>query len=132
MTEQLAQPIVAKESPYDVKETADRLEKLLQSKGIPLFGRIDHARAAAEFGLTMDDCELLVFGDPKVGTYLMQECPEIAIELPLKILIWHADKTWVGYREPGELISRYNIVEHRFTVKKLSAQLAALVSEAVK
>ncbi|MBK7840925.1 MAG: DUF302 domain-containing protein [Candidatus Obscuribacter sp.] len=93
---------------------------------------MNHGQAARDNGLELEDEELLIFGDPKVGTYLMQECPEIGIELPLKIIIWHAQKTWIGYREPQELLTDYSIVEHRFTIKKMSGLLSTLVTEAIK
>ncbi|MBK7750883.1 MAG: DUF302 domain-containing protein [Candidatus Obscuribacter sp.] len=128
----VAPPIVTKESPYSVKETADRLEQILHDKNIQLFARINHGQAAKDNGLELEDEELLIFGDPKVGTYLMQECPETGIELPLKIIIWHAQKTWIGYREPQELLTDYSIVEHRFTIKKMSGLLSTLVTEAIK
>src|SRR5215469_17747710 len=75
-------------SKHSVDETVDRVKNLLQSKGIPLFCLIDHSGEAAKVGLKMPPTKLLIFGSPKAGTPLMLAAPSIAIDLPLKILVW--------------------------------------------
>ncbi len=116
-------------SPVDVTATADRLVALLTRMGIQIFARIDHGEAAKLSGLDLQDEVVIVFGDPKVGTLLMQECSEIGIELPLKILIWHDEKTNVGYKDPEHLLVEYTITEHREIIKKMSGLMARIVKE---
>jgi beta-galactosidase len=124
-------PLTAKTSPFSVKETADKLAAILQKRSIMLFVRINHGQAAKDSGMTLADEEVLVFGDPKVGTYLMQECPAVGVELPLRIVIWKEEQTWVGYRDPKELLEQYDLTNHRGVVEKMSAFMAALVDELV-
>ncbi len=125
-------PLVAKPATKTVKETADKLASLLEERNILLFARIDHGQAAKHNGMSLADEEVLVFGDPKVGTYLMQECPAIGIELPLRIVIWHDGSTWVGYRDPKDLLQQYELTEHKGVIEKMSAFMAALVDDLLK
>src|SRR5580692_4034376 len=82
-----------------VTETVDRLELLLKAKGIKIFARIDQLAEAQAAGLTMRPTVLLIFGDPKAGTPLMNRYPSIAIDLPLKALVWESaeGKAWLSY-----------------------------------
>lgn len=77
-------------SPKSVAETVEGLKKAIEASGLTIFCQIDHAKEAYLANLSLADEKLLIFGDPKVGTFLMQENPLIGIELPLKILIWSA------------------------------------------
>ncbi len=124
-------PLVTNSSPLNVKDTADKLEAVLRAKGIQVFARIDHAGAAKANGLTMADEELLIFGDPKIGTHLMQECAAIGIELPLKILIWQEEQTKIAYRDQSILISEYEVEVNREILEKMSGLLRKLVSEVI-
>lgn len=119
-------------SPFDVNTTADKLEALLRKMGIHIFARIDHGEAARSNGLELQDEIVIVFGDPKVGTHLMQECPELGIELPLKMLIWHHEKTNIGYRNPEKILNEYQISENREIIKKMSGLMARLVKEVIE
>jgi uncharacterized protein (DUF302 family) len=98
-------------SNYSVEQTMERLEALLQERGITVFARIDHSGEAAKVGLTMRPTKLLIFGSPKGGTPLMQAAPSIAIDLPLKALFWQdADgKVWLTYNDPAYLQHRHNV-----------------------
>ena len=98
-------------SKYSVEQTMERLEALLQERGITVFARIDHSGEAAKVGLTMRPTKLLIFGSPKGGTPLMQAAPSIAIDLPLKALFWQdADgKVWLTYNDPAYLQHRHNV-----------------------
>jgi uncharacterized protein (DUF302 family) len=122
-------PLVAVKSPFSVNETAERLEKLLTSRGIRIFARIDHAAAARESGLELQDEIVIVFGDPKVGTALMQECPAIGIELPLKILIWQENETYVAYRDPKHYLEEYSLVKNALILEKMSDLMHTLAKE---
>lgn len=98
-------------SQYSVEQTMQRLEALLQERGVMIFARIDHSGEAAKVGLTMRPTKLLIFGSPKGGTPLMQAAPTIAIDLPLKALLWEdADgKVWLTYNDPAYLQQRHNV-----------------------
>ena len=96
---------------HPVTETVDRLESLLKSKGIKIFTRIDQAAEAQAAGLTMRPMVLLIFGDPKAGTPLMSRYPSLAMDLPLKALVWEAadGKVWLSYNSPEFLQQRHNL-----------------------
>lgn len=106
-----ADKLVVKESTRSVKETADALAQALQSKGIKLVARVDHAAGAKSAGLEMAPSEVLMFGNPKLGTPLMQANPEIGADLPMKVLIWQdaGGKVKIGYTAPDALKARYGI-----------------------
>ncbi|MFN8554404.1 MAG: DUF302 domain-containing protein [Candidatus Obscuribacterales bacterium] len=125
-------PLTIHSSAESVQALADKLHAILRGKNIHLFARIDHAEAARAQGLELPDEQVLIFGDPKVGTSLMQECPAIGVELPLKIVIWSSEQTFVGYRDPRLLLDDYGIVEHRDIVEKMSSLMANLVAELIK
>jgi uncharacterized protein (DUF302 family) len=97
-------------SQHTVDETMQRLEALLDERGITTFARVDHSGEAAKVGLTMRPTKLLIFGSPKGGTPLMQAAPTVAIDLPLKALFWQdADgKVWLTYNDPTYLQQRHN------------------------
>jgi uncharacterized protein (DUF302 family) len=98
-------------SAYSVAETLLRLEAVLKAKGLAIFCRVDHSGEAAKAGLKMKPTQLLIFGSPKAGTPLMVASPTLAIDLPLKALIWEdADgKVWVSYNSTEYLKTRHNI-----------------------
>ena len=95
--------LVTLPSKHSVQETLSRLETLLQEKGLQIFARIDHSGEAEKVGLKMNKTRLLVFGSPKAGTPLMQAAPTLAIDLPLKVLVWEdsSGKTWLTYNDPA-------------------------------
>jgi uncharacterized protein (DUF302 family) len=96
---------------HSVAEIVDRLESLLKAKGIKIFARIDQLAEARTAGLTMRPTVLLIFGDPKAGTPLMNRYPSIAIDLPLKALVREAaDGTvWLSYNSPEYLQQRHGL-----------------------
>jgi uncharacterized protein (DUF302 family) len=98
-------------SPHSVAETLQRLEALVKTKGLTIFCRVDHSGEAAKAGLKMKPTQLLIFGSPQAGTPLMLASPTLAIDLPLKALIWEdADgKVWVSCNTPEYLKARHNI-----------------------
>jgi uncharacterized protein (DUF302 family) len=101
--------LVSRLSRYSVAETVNRLVHLLESKHIKVFARIDQSREAQAVGMTLRPTEILIFGDPKLGTPLMQASPLSAIDLPLKALAWEdaAGKVWLTYNSPEFLQDRY-------------------------
>jgi uncharacterized protein (DUF302 family) len=114
--------LATKPSKYPVKETVDRLTTALKDKGITPAARIDHAAAAKAAGLELKPTEVLLFGNPKLGTPLMQTNRHVAIDLPMKVLVWEDDagKVWIGYTPTSALKTRYKI-DGRDDILKTSA-----------
>jgi len=100
-------------SPYSVANTLQRLEAVITAKGLTIFARIDHSGEAEKVGLTMLPTKLLLFGSPKSGTPLMIASPTLAIDLPLKALVWQDTEgtVWLSYNSPEYLQQRHNIPE---------------------
>ncbi|MGH2858202.1 MAG: DUF302 domain-containing protein [Solirubrobacteraceae bacterium] len=118
-------------SPRTVAQTVDHIREQLDAKGVQLFATIDHAAGARSAGLELAEEVLLVFGNPAVGTGLMQDDPISGLDLPLRMLVWDDNGTTrVAYHPPLELAEDYAIDEHRDVLEKLSALLGALSSEA--
>ena len=103
--------IIDKPSHHSVDETVDRLITILKSKGISLFALIDHSGEAEKVGMKMPPTKLLVFGNPRAGTPVMLAAPSIAIDLPLKILVWQdrEGKAWISYNNPTYLQDRHGV-----------------------
>jgi uncharacterized protein (DUF302 family) len=101
-------------SPHTVTETLARLETIVQTKGLAIVARIDHSGDAAKAGLKMQPTKLLIFGNAKSGTPLMIASPSVAIDLPLKALVWQDDdgKVWLSYNSPDYLKERHAIPEN--------------------
>lgn len=98
-------------SPYPVPETLKRIKALLQERGLTIFCLIDHSGEAEKVGLKMHPTHLIIFGSPKGGTPVMIASPTIAIDLPLKALIWQdvGGKVWVSYNSPEYLQQRHSV-----------------------
>lgn len=103
--------LIDKPSQHSVDQTVEKLKNILQSKGVALFALIDHSGEAEKVGMKMRPTKLLIFGNPKAGTPLMLAAPSVAIDLPLKILIWEdaAGKVWVTYSSPEFLRERHGL-----------------------
>jgi uncharacterized protein (DUF302 family) len=126
-----ANGIIDVESHHSVDETVERLRGILAAKAVTLFALVDHSGEAAKAGLTMRPTKLLIFGSPKAGTPVMLAAPSIAIDLPLKILVWEdADgKTWVSYNAPEYLRERHNVPEELMPSIAVVATLAVKAAE---
>jgi len=111
MTSNPEKGIVTIPSHQSVDQTVQKLEGILQAKGVKLFALIDHSGEAEKAGMQMRPTKLLIFGNPKAGTPLMIASPSIAIDLPLKILIWEdaAGKVWISYNAPAYLQARHSL-----------------------
>ncbi len=105
--------IITKRSHHTVDQTVERLQGLLEAKGITLFAVVDHSGEAAKVGLSMPPTKLLIFGKPKAGTPLMLAAPSVALDLPLKILIWQdsGGSVWVSYNSPAYLRERHGLAQ---------------------
>ena len=123
--------IITQPSPYSVTETIDRLEAMLQAKGITIFVRIDQRAEAKKVGLSLRPTQLLLFGNPEAGTPLMVAEPTIALDLPLKILAWEAadGEVWLSYNDPDYLKQRFSLCDE--LVKNI-AVIAPLVNQALR
>jgi uncharacterized protein (DUF302 family) len=119
-------------SSHDPKETIDRLETEIRAKGMIVFARIDHAAGAAEVGLTLAPTELIVFGNARGGTPLMQSVQTVGIDLPLKALVWKdaTGKTWLSYNEPIWIARRHGVADAEQVVSKMAAALSAMARTA--
>lgn len=124
--------LIAVKSPLSPKETMDRLEKLLEQKGMTIFARIDHAAAAKSVNETLRPTEVLIFGNPRVGTKFMECGQTVGIDLPLKMLVWMdvSGQVWLGYDDPVFLAARHGISQCP-VVKRISEALAGFVEETV-
>jgi uncharacterized protein (DUF302 family) len=102
------------ESSRSVPETLERLETIVRAKGLAILARIDHSGDAAKAGLSMRPTLLLIFGNAKAGTPLMVASPGVAIDLPLKALVWQDadDKVWLSYNSPDYLKLRHHLPDN--------------------
>lgn len=119
-------------SPYSVSESLDRLESILKHKGFTIFTRINHFQGAKKVGIQMPPTELLIFGNPKVGSYLMKEDPLMALDLPMKAMAWQDKKgqTRLAYIMASELQSRHNIKNQKL-IDKIRKVLDGLTNKAI-
>ena len=103
--------VIVRESKFGVAETVARFKAALTQTNVPLFGMVDHAANATQAGESLRPTTLLLFGNPKVGTRLMQQDQEIGLDLPLRALVWEdaRGRTWVGYPKLDALARRYEI-----------------------
>jgi uncharacterized protein (DUF302 family) len=105
--------IITRPSRHSVAQTVETLTAVLRAKGVTLFALVDHAGEAAKVGMTMPPTKLLIFGNPKAGTALMLAAPSVAIDLPLKILVWEdgQGRVWLSYNSPAYLQERHGVPE---------------------
>ena len=121
------------ESPLAFEETVAALQKTLNSKGITIFATIEHHKAAEAVGESMQPATLLIVGNPKVGTALMQETPRLAIELPLKILIYKEEKiVRIRYEKISAIAEKYHIKQNFATAEKIDAAMRQLIKLAIE
>lgn len=127
-----ADGVVNVQSTFSVKETADRMESILIKKGMTVFNRIKHSEGAGKVGIELRDTELIIFGNPKVGSPLMRCQQSVAIDLPQKALIWEDDKAkvWISYNDPSYLVRRHNIVGCEDVISKIEKVLASIAESA--
>jgi uncharacterized protein (DUF302 family) len=106
--------VVTKPSKFSVTETLEHLENMIRSKGLTIFARIDHSGEAERVGLKMNDAKLLIFGSPKAGTPLMIASPLLALDLPLKALVWkdNEGRVMVSYNRVTYLTNRYSLPDN--------------------
>ena len=121
------------ESPLAFEETVVALQKELNSRGISIFATIEHHKAAEAVGESMQPATVLIVGNPKVGTALMQENPRLAIELPLKILIYKEEKiVRIRYEKISAIAEKYHIKQNFATAEKIDAAMRQLIKLAIE
>ena len=120
------------QSPYTFTQTIERLQKVLKSKNITIFATIDHQAAAKAVGEELAPATVLIVGNPKVGTALMQENPLLAIELPLKILIYEdGKKVNIRYEKIAAIAEKYHIKQTFSTAEKIDAAMLQLIKSSI-
>ena len=127
-----AEGIINVQSAFDVVETADRLENVLIEKGMTIFKRVKHSEGAAEVGIELRETELIISGNPKVGSPLMQCQQSVAIDLPQKALIWKDSESqvWISYNDPRYLVKRHDISGCNEVIAKIEKALAGITKTA--
>ncbi len=122
------------ESPYTVGVTLDRLVGVMEQKGIKVFARIDHAAGAQSIGEEMPPTQLMLFGNPKIGTPLMKVNPEVAFDLPMRALAWQDKdgKVWLAVTNPAELNQVYALAGANGVIEKMTGAIKAITEEALK
>ena len=129
----VADGLITIKSGYGPEETMNRLEAEVRSKGMTVFAHIDHAAGAAAVGLSLRPTELLIFGDARAGTPLMQSNQIAGIDLPLKVLVWQDASAiaWLTYQDPVFLAQRHNLDDAGKTgAAAMAAALEAIASKA--
>jgi uncharacterized protein (DUF302 family) len=126
-----ADGVISKSSPYSVDETIHRLDEVVRGKGLTVFARVDHRAGAREVGLDMQDEQVLIFGSPRAGTPLMVSRPLVALDLPLRVLVWRASdgRVWASYQDSTFIAKRYGLPDG---LEKNISGLAALVDAALR
>ena len=128
----MIKPYADFESPLAFEETVVALQKELNSRGITVFATIDHQAAAKAVGENMQPATVLIVGNPKVGTALMQENPRLAIELPLKILIYEdGKKVNIRYEKIAAIAKKYDIKQTFSTAEKIDAAMLQLIKSSI-
>lgn len=124
--------LITIKSAHDVKTTTDRLENALKTKGMTVFTRINHTAGAESAGMKLRPTEVVIFGNPKVGTPLMLCGQTMAIDLPQKALIWQDKEgaTWLSYNKPKYLAERHNTKGCYKVIAKIEGALAKFSKQA--
>jgi uncharacterized protein (DUF302 family) len=132
MSAQAGDGLVSIKSAHDVKKTMDRLETIVREKDMKVFIRIDHQEGAKQTGEILRPTQLLIFGNPKAGTPLMQCDQSVAIDLPQKALVWEDEdaQVWLSYNDPHYLARRHEISECREVLDKISRALNSFAEAA--
>lgn len=127
-----ADGVITVQSNFDVEETTNRIERILKEKGMTLFNRINHSEGASKVGIELRDTELIIFGNPKVGSPLMKCQQSIAIDLPQKALIWEGDQgtVFITYNDPRYLQTRHNVTGCEKVFTKIGKALEGITKSA--
>jgi uncharacterized protein (DUF302 family) len=128
-----AQQMVTHESAHDAEQTVSLLKSQIETMDVQLMQHINHSQNAEKAGMDLSPVHVLMFGNPKVGTQLMQTDPEVAVELPLKILVYEKQgKTFISYKDPTQLGNEYDLQNHRDILQKMKEVLEKVSGAAIK
>lgn len=125
--------LVVTASPHSVSDTLDRVEAAVTSRGAKVMARVDHAAGAASIEAELAPMQLLIFGNPRLGTPLLQAAPTMGIDLPVHVLAWSdADgATQIAYNDPAALAARHGVAADHPAIARMTGVLSAVVGEAV-
>lgn len=126
--------LVSQKSKNSVDVTLDRLESIVTGKGLTVFARIDHSAGAKKVGLELRPTKLLIFGNPKIGTLMMQSNQVAGIDLPMKALAWEDEtgQVWLTYSTARYLADRHHIEDREAVVEKMTGALRKFTSYATQ
>jgi uncharacterized protein (DUF302 family) len=126
--------LVSLHSQFSVPQTLDRFEAAAKDAGLKIFARLDHAKGAASVGQQLRPTELLIFGNPKVGTGVMSSNQRAGIDLPLKVLAWQDPEgvVWLSYTRPDYLFERFQITDRTEVANRIDTALAKLAKAATQ
>lgn len=126
--------LIVKKSPSSVADTLDRLTDAMKSRGISVVARVDHAAGAAKSGMSLKPTAVLIFGNPKLGTPLMQSNPKVGLDLPMRMLVWQDDsgQVWLAYAKPERLKIDFGLAGQDATLGQMTAALNSLTDEAIR
>jgi len=125
--------LIKRSSNHNVKDTMDRLEKIVKSKDLTVFARIDHRAGAKSVGMDMNDAEVLIFGSPKLGTAIMKFDAAAGLDLPLRVVVYadNAGKVWLSYHNPQSLSKDFDVSKSKALVMAEGA-LGKMTSKAAE
>ncbi|HEC18950.1 MAG TPA: DUF302 domain-containing protein [Gammaproteobacteria bacterium] len=126
--------MISKKSAHSVKDTLDRLEAVLKKKGLTIFARVNHGAGAKKSGIELRPTELLLFGNPKLGSHLLTSKQTAGIDLPMKALAWEDEKgqVWLTYNDPAYVAERHGITDREKIVTKMTGALQKLTDVAAQ
>jgi len=126
--------LITKKSQFGPGETLDRLEAVLEKKGITIFARISHTRGAEGVGIELRPTELLIFGNPKLGSHFFTSRQTAGIDLPMKALAWEDTdgQVWLTYNDPQYIAGRHGIDDREAIVQKMTGALDSLTNVATR
>ncbi len=124
--------LITKESAHSVQDTLDKLDKIVTEKGFTVFARVDHSAGAEKVGEELRPTQLLIFGNPKAGTPLMQKAQSMGLDLPIRVAAWEDSegKVWLGYNDPNYLANRHGVTEMAPLLEKMTGALGGLTDAA--
>ena len=124
--------VITKESPYSVTETMDKFEAIVKKKGLGVFARVDHQKNAKTVKMEMNEAQVLIFGNPKAGTVLMKQDISLALDLPMRVVVYSSEgKVYIAYHNPQGFAKQYQL-EGNPVLGKLEKGLDKLTSAAIK
>jgi uncharacterized protein (DUF302 family) len=124
--------LIVKKSAHSVEKTLDRLEDIVKKKGATVFTRLDHAKSAKSVGTKLRTTQLLIFGNPKLGSHFLTSNQQSGIDLPMKAIAWEDEKgqVWIGYNDPQYIVDRHGIKNRAEIVNKMRNALEIFISAA--